>query len=352
VSDLLVPRGVVAMAAHCARCHTELGPALLSCPACGALVHTARLQELAARAESLEAEGDLSGALAAWSEARTLLPADSGQHQAVTTRMEGVAGRLERGEGKKAAKKAKGAEGGAKAGIGATILLALAKLKTFLFLALTKAKFLLLGLGKIGTLLSMFGYIAFAWALYGWQLGVGLVVCLYVHEMGHVWELRRYGISASAPMFVPGLGAFVALREHPLTPRIDARIGLAGPMWGLAANLAFYAAWLATGSKLWLAIASVDAMIHMFNMVPVWQLDGSRGFASLSRRQRYVAAGALLALGVGTGSGMTVVAALVAGWRCFTPAPQEEDWRGLATYVVLATAFALMSPGSPLGLAR
>jgi Zn-dependent protease len=332
---------IYAAPALCGGCDTELGPGLLSCPSCGRLVHGGELQSLAAQAEDAQAEGRLTDALTAWSTARTLLPENSRQHQAITARIVALSRRVEAGEGKQAAAR-KGSSGiGQKAGLGATLLL-----------ILSKAKFLLLGFSKIGTVISMLGFVAFAWKLWGWKLGVGIVGCLYVHEMGHVWELRKYGIRAGAPFFIPGLGAFVALREHPPTPRVDARVGLAGPLWGMGANLACYAVYLATGSRVWLGIASIDAMIHLFNMIPVWQLDGSRGFNALSRRQRWMVAAVLAPMALVAHVQLAVLLPLVAVWRAFTPAADEEDWRTFATYLLLAAGFLALAPGGPLGLAQ
>src|SRR5262249_3214294 len=105
-------------------------------------------------------------------------------------------------------------------------------------LALSKAKFLLLGLTKLGTLSSMLVFLGVYWGLYGWKFALGFVVCIYIHEMGHVWSLSRYGIKANAPMFIPGIGAMVRLKQAPANVHEDARVGLAGPIWGTGAALA------------------------------------------------------------------------------------------------------------------
>ena len=102
----------------------------------------------------------------------------------------------------------------------------------------SKLKFLLLGLTKASTLLSMFGFFGVYWSTYGWPLALGLVVSIYIHEMGHVAMLRRLGIDAGAPLFIPGVGAFVMLKQRIADPLTDAKIGLAGPVWGLGAALA------------------------------------------------------------------------------------------------------------------
>ena len=165
-----------------------------------------------------------------------------------------------------------------------------------------KLKFLLLGLGKMSTLLSMFGFIGVYWSIHGWPLAVGIAASIYVHEMGHVAMLRRLGINASAPLFIPGVGALVMLKQHITDPVIDARIGLAGPVWGLGAAAVSWVIHLATGAGIWLAIAELTGFLNLFNLIPIWQLDGARGFHALSRQQRWiivsVVAFALLITGV------------------------------------------------------
>ena len=100
----------------------------------------------------------------------------------------------------------------------------------------------------------MFAFFGVYWSIYGWPLALGLVVSIYIHEMGHVAMLRRLGIGASAPMFIPGVGALVMLKQRVDDPLTDAKIGLAGPVWGLGAAVAAFAAYLVTGAKIWLAI--------------------------------------------------------------------------------------------------
>ena len=101
-----------------------------------------------------------------------------------------------------------------------------------ILLVFTKGKLLLLGLTKLSTLLSMLAFAGVYWALYGWTFAVGMVISIYIHEMGHVLTLREYGIPASAPMFIPGFGAFIRLKQLRITPIQDSRVGLAGPIYG------------------------------------------------------------------------------------------------------------------------
>ena len=108
-------------------------------------------------------------------------------------------------------------------------------------LVLGKLKFLLLGLTKATTLLSMLAFAGLYWNIFGWPMAIGLVVSIYIHEIGHVVELKRAGIEATAPMFIPGIGALIQSKRYPDDPKVEARIGLAGPVWGLGAALVAFA---------------------------------------------------------------------------------------------------------------
>jgi Zn-dependent protease len=219
-----------------------------------------------------------------------------------------------------------GGEGKKKLGIIGTIGALVLKFKTVGLLLLTKGKLVLLGLTKLNTLLSMLVSIGFYWALYGWKFGLGFVLSIYVHEMGHVIALARYGIPASAPMFIPGFGAFVRLKAYPASSAEDARVGLAGPLYGLGAALACMGIGILTGSGLFTALAKVGAWINVFNLIPVWQLDGSRGFRALTRQHRIYIAALSGLLWFWTSETMLVLVALVAVWRCFTKdAPEQPD---------------------------
>jgi Zn-dependent protease len=166
------------------------------------------------------------------------------------------------------------------------------------FLA-SKAKGLLLALTKIKavtTLGTMFVSIAaYAWA-FGWPFAVGFVLLLLVHEMGHVIQLRREGVEASAPIFIPFLGAVIAAKSLGKDAVAEARVGLAGPILGTIGTLIPLAVWLATGSDLWRALAYVGFFLNLINLLPVLPLDGGRAMAVLG--PKVWIAGILIAVAV------------------------------------------------------
>jgi Zn-dependent protease len=148
-----------------------------------------------------------------------------------------------------------------------------------------KLKGLLLLLPKLKiftTSASMLVSIAAYALIWGWAFAVGFVLLLLLHELGHVIQLRREGIKASAPMFIPFLGAVIAARSMGDDAAAEARVGLAGPILGSIATLVPLAIWLATGEEFWQALAYVGFFINLLNLLPVLPLDGGRAMAALS----------------------------------------------------------------------
>jgi Zn-dependent protease len=161
--------------------------------------------------------------------------------------------------------------------------------------------------------------------------------------MGHVAMLQRLGIRASAPMFIPGVGAYILLKQQISDPRQDAAVGLAGPVWGLGAGLMAYAGYAVTDVPVWLAIAQITAWINLFNLLPFWQLDGSRAFHALSRLERWTIVAALGAAFLVTGVKLLVVIAGFAIWRTFDKEQGPGDGRSVAVFLVLIAALSWMS---------
>ncbi len=211
---------------------------------------------------------------------------------------------------------------------------------------------MLLGLTKASTFLSMFVSIGVYWTAYGWQLAVGLVVSIYIHEMGHVAALSRYGVRASAPLFVPGLGALIRLQQALGDPRQDARVGLAGPLWGLGAALVAAIVSVVFEQPMWAAIAQLGALVNLFNLLPIWQLDGGRAFHAFTRSQRWLAtlATAIAWSAVssvsphGQAVGMLLIITLVGAFQAWNGKPARESDRGsLALYILLIAALSAVT---------
>ena len=154
-----------------------------------------------------------------------------------------------------------------------------------LVLLATKLKAVLLLLPKLKvftTSASMLVSIAAYALIWGWAFALGFVLLLLVHELGHVIQLRREGVEASAPMFIPFLGAVISAKSLGDDAAAEARVGLAGPILGTLATLVPLGIWLATGEEFWQALAYVGFFINLLNLLPVLPLDGGRAMAALS----------------------------------------------------------------------
>ena len=123
-----------------------------------------------------------------------------------------------------------------------------------------------------------------AWAfLYqSWWAGVAVVAMIFVHEMGHVLEIRRQGMEATAPVFNPFLGAANYQRSHPTDALRQAEVGIAGPIAGTIAATVAWILFVDTHNPILLFAAWFGFLVNLFNMVPAWQLDGAWILAPVS----------------------------------------------------------------------
>jgi Zn-dependent protease len=219
-----------------------------------------------------------------------------------------------------------------------------------------KGKALLLLLPKLKlftTSATMLVSIAAYALIWGWPFAVGFVLLLLLHEMGHVIQLRREGIEASAPMFIPFLGAVISAKSLGDDAAAEARVGLAGPVLGTVATLVPLGIWLATGNEFWQALAFVGFFINLFNLLPVVPLDGGRAMAALSPWIWFVGFAALIVLTVFYPNPIMLLILLFGGlesWRRFKErnSPEGQAYhrvpagtRVLVAVVYLGLAIAL-----------
>jgi len=324
-----------AVGVPCKQCRQALAAEALFCPHCQQLVHASTLRDLAQRADMAERAGDLSGALNLWRQALALLPEHATQYAAIQAKVTALSAQFH-GDAPvlRESKPVASSSFASRFGL----------LGVILIFAVTKGKFLLMGLSKLSTVLTFLLTFGLYWSLWGWQFALGLLLCIYIHEMGHVAALQKCGIPASAPMFIPGFGAIVRLKQYPATPREDAYVGLAGPIYGLGAAIATYLIFLATQAPLFAALTHVGALINVFNLTPIAGLDGDRGFRSLTIGQRWLA---MLSVGVAfylTGDGILIIVLLFGALRLLPGGGAEKpDVRTLAKYVLLVAALMWLS---------
>jgi Zn-dependent protease len=134
---------------------------------------------------------------------------------------------------------------------------------------------------KAKFLWSMFISAAFYVWFGGWWFGIGLIVLLFVHEMGHVLEAKRQGLPVSAPLFIPFLGALITLKQMPHNAWNEAKLAIAGPIVGSLGAAGFWIAGVAYDSNHLKALAFLGFFLNLVNLLPVVPLDGGRIVAAL-----------------------------------------------------------------------
>ena len=320
------------IAQNCPRCARELLPGALECPQCRNLVHGDQMEQLAAHARSLEAHGDLQGARERWLECLPLLPAQSAQ-------VEWIRGHVR--ELETAAPTQVSAQHGPnttpdwakRLGPVGPILLALWKFK-FLF--------------------SFVAFLGLYWQLWGAAFGIGFAVLILVHEMGHFIDIKRRGLPADMPMFLPGLGAYVRWNALGVSLETRAAVSLAGPLAGWFASGICAVLWFQTGYGLWAALARTSAWLNALNLIPLWIFDGSSATNALSKLERAVVLMVSAALGYALGEWVFGLVALGMGVRLFThDAPPEHSNATAAYFVAVLAALAVviwLVPGHGSGL--
>jgi Zn-dependent protease len=204
--------------------------------------------------------------------------------------------------------------------------LAIAGVLIVKFAAKLKALLLLLPKLKILTTSgSMLVSIAAYSLIWGWKFAVGFVVLLFVHEMGHVIQLRREGIKASAPVFIPFLGAAVWAKSLGGNALAEARVGMAGPVLGSAGAALLIPVADATGNEMFRALAFTGFFLNLFNLLPVVPLDGGRAMAAMAPWMWFAGFFAVLVLAFAYPNPVILLIALFAGLELYRRWKQRKS---------------------------
>jgi Zn-dependent protease len=320
----------------CQRCGNPLTARALSCPGCGLLVYGQQAGQLIHQANEADQLGRTAEAASLREQALRLLPPDSQEARNIGAQM-------------RTAEQVRAAPGPARdwkrvwgpLGVAGALLW---KFKAIVLLVFSKAKFLLFGFTKFGSFASMFASFGLYLTMYSWKFALGLVLSIYLHEMGHVAAYRRLGIPVSAPMFIPGFGAFVRGQYAPADAAGQAQVSIAGPLWGMGAALLCFGLAAATGDALWGALATVGAQINLLNLIPISILDGAGAIAPMDRTQRWLAAGAAGALWWITGTALFALILAGLGWQLYRrQEPDQPHWPAALNYIGLLAALGIMA---------
>lgn len=126
---------------------------------------------------------------------------------------------------------------------------------------------------QAGLVLLFFALLAL-WT--NWFFSLALIALMLVHESGHIWAFKRSGIQIRGMYFVPFLGAIIIPSGAIKSRKEEAFISIMGPAFGFALGMALFTAYLVTRNPAIAAIAFINGIINLFNMIPVTPLDGGR----------------------------------------------------------------------------
>ncbi len=146
-----------------------------------------------------------------------------------------------------------------------------------------KGLFFLLKFGMAG-FTALFSVAVYS-LIFGWRFAIGLVVLLFIHEMGHALVMKLKGIPMGGLVFIPLLGAAVTMRQAPQNARDEAEVGIAGPIAGaVASSFCLYMAYTPFSNPVWAPLAYFGFLINLFNLIPIVPFDGGRVLAAIDRR--------------------------------------------------------------------
>jgi Zn-dependent protease len=185
-----------------------------------------------------------------------------------------------------------------------------------------KVKFLIFPLAKYGWLILKTGgtmlLLVWAYALFwGVWFAAGFVVLMFVHECGHLLAAKKVGLKVGAPVFIPFMGALIALKEAPRNAWIEAQVGIGGPLLGTVGAIVCELIFLATGNQMFQALAYVGFLLNLFNLAPVGFLDGGRIVTALSPWLWLVGFGILLGLTVAHPNFLLILILIMSAPRIF-----------------------------------
>lgn len=287
----------------CKRCAGDLLPGALVCDQCHALVHSEELEHLAESAKKLEAKGQLREAREQWLSGLPLLPPKSKQANWIEQHARSLSDQADKIQPVPEASENKWAQRLGPVGPIAIVL--------------AKSKVLLAAIFKLKFLLSFVAFLGFYWAAFGMKFGLGFAVLILIHEMGHYIDIKRRGLPADMPVFLPGFGAYVRWRALGVSTETRAAISLAGPLAGFFAAVACALLWWHTGDPLWAGLARAGAFLNLLNLIPVWMLDGGQAATALSKNERILLLTACLALWLVLGESVFFLVAIGAGYQVF-----------------------------------
>lgn len=268
------------------------------------------MERLAAQARELEARQDFAGARQRWLSVLPLLPPESQQAQWI----QGHARELE-------SLSQQGKSGSHHPSVlpdrsdmkrtWAKRLAPIAPLAAIL----AKFKTVALFIYKMKFFFTFAAFLGVYWSAWGMKFGIGFALLILIHEMGHFVEIKRHGLKADLPVFLPGIAAYVRWQGMGVSLETRSLIALAGPCAGFLAAVFCGLMWWQTGQEFWAALGRTSAWFNVLNLIPVFFLDGGHAAQALNKLEKAMLMGVSVGLFYATTEGVFIFVALGAAWQ-------------------------------------
>lgn len=234
----------------------------------------------------------------------------------------------------------------------------LGTLGLILFFLFGKLKYLglILQVGKFKTFISMLVSI-WAYAMFwGWSFAAGFVALIFIHEMGHVLALRSMGIRATAPMFIPFVGAHIVMQQMPKNAFVEAVAAYGGPLLGTLGAIGCVLIGMTTGNLFWYALASSGFLLNLFNLLPISPLDGGRIIGVISPKLWLLGLGGALGLFYLTWSPIVALILLLGSYQIYCSFKTSKTERAayynvpIGRRIGMGVAFLLLLAVTSIGM--
>jgi Zn-dependent protease len=138
--------------------------------------------------------------------------------------------------------------------------------------------------GRKGKILrfALFGISAVLYSVsLGWKIGLIIMISISLHEIGHLFAMKRRGMKVKGVYFIPFLGAIALPEEKFNSYETENYTAIMGPTFGLITSLLTYLLFVFTGKIEFAGAAGWIALINFFNFLPIMPLDGGRVLRSI-----------------------------------------------------------------------
>lgn len=216
-----------------------------------------------------------------------------------------------------------------------------------------KLKFLLFAFAKFGfvtTAITMVISVGAYTLLWGWQFAALFVLLIFVHELGHALWMKKEGIDAGAPVFIPFLGALISMRSMPRNAYVEAKIGLAGPVLGTIGAAVVLGLGELQNSDMLRAAGSTGFLLNLFNLLPIVPLDGGRAMAAIHPSLWIAGLAGLAALMIVSPNAILILILILGGREAWVRWRHRKDPAD-ATYYTVAPAQRVVIAAVYIGVA-